>query len=291
MFKWEKLTKSNMRYLKQLSFYNEIFNSLNSDFFSAYTNYNYFQRILQKRNVRILKYNSNYIGYIWVDSFSNLDCKILSLVMSEKVMYTGSNINLINPLFKKNSNVSYQCDCNSSNSKILSSLNFIKDFGIYEMIFSLNTSLNLYKENYEGKISFFNFKKNKDEQLRCDIQNEIFHTPNRIPIDINDIYLDEQQSYYIDNWSIFMKKGDKYIGFGQIILENRTPLIVNFGIIKDYRNLGYGKRLLYYLLNLLNKTGYKKVKIKVDCKNKAGINLYKKIGFKIKNEVYTWVLK
>ncbi|KYH35748.1 ribosomal-protein-alanine N-acetyltransferase [Clostridium tepidiprofundi DSM 19306] len=153
----------------------------------------------------------------------------------------------------------------------------INKIEVYEMTYNLN-DFEMYQFN-DDDIKFVNFTIDKDEQLRCDIQNEIFNAPYRIPLQVTDIYWDEKQSYYRNEWSIFLKKGEQFIGYGQIILQDDIPQIVNLGIKKEFRGYGYGKQLLYYLLSLLVDTDYDSVKIRVEYKNNIAIDLYTKIGF------------
>jgi len=163
--------------------------------------------------------------------------------------------------------------------------NKINKIEIYEMTYNLN-DFEMYQFNNDD-IEFVNFTIDKDEQLRCDIQNEIFNAPNRIPLRVTDIHWDENQSYYRNEWSIFLKKWDQFIGYGQIILQDDIPQIVNLGIKKEFRGYGYGKQLLYYLLSLLLNTDYDSVKIRVEYKNNIAIDLYRKVGFTL-NEKYLY---
>ncbi|WP_406541200.1 hypothetical protein [Clostridium ljungdahlii] len=52
---------------------------------------------------------------------------------------------------------------------------------------------------------------------------------------LEDIYFDEAQDYYFEKGAIFLKQNDEYIGYGQIVMENDIPVIVNFGILKEFR--------------------------------------------------------
>ena len=90
-------------------------------------------------------------------------------------------------------------------------------------------------------ITFSIVQKDKDEKARCILQNEIFNNDDRIPINIEDIYYDEAQEYYFDKGAIFIELDNKPIGYGQIIVEDKVAIIVNFGIIEKYRKEGYGK--------------------------------------------------
>ncbi len=114
-----------------------------------------------------------------------------------------------------------------------------------------------------------------------------FKSHDRIPLTKEDIYFDESQNYYVKDASFFIKKDDEYIGYGQVILENNIPFIVNFGILSNFRKEGYGKVLLNHILNKLKIKGFKKVMIRVSSENEIALNLYKSLGFyHIKKSMY-----
>ena len=132
---------------------------------------------------------------------------------------------------------------------------------------------------YPKSVEFVTFKAGKHERIRCSLQNDIFMNAERQPLTISDIFLDEIQYYYVNDWCIFMKYDSQYIGYGQVIKSNSTPLIVNFGIIERYRGLGLGEFFLSYLLNLIHKYDYSQVNIRVSLRNTPAYSLYKKKGF------------
>ena len=182
-----------------------------------------------------------------------------------------------------NGKIIYYCEIGNDNFKLLSSLGFVKSEGTLKMFYDLN--------NFTGVSSVLGvhsepFIKNKHEGIRCDIQNEIFKNKNRTPLSIEDIYGDEFQEYYLDYGSIFIKKNDEYIGYGQIIFEDSEPLIVNFGIIEDYRRQGFGEYLLLCLLKIAKARDFKNVYIKLDSNNYAAFQLYSSTGFSIYKQYY-----
>lgn len=56
--------------------------------------------------------------------------------------------------------------------------------------------------------------------------------------------------------------------------------IVSFGIKKEYRNKGYGKKLFEDLIYILKKENIKSLYLEVRSKNKAAINIYQNYGLK-----------
>lgn len=286
MYNCVALNIRNLDYFKELNKAKDDFNRLNEDFFEVYHKSNFAQQIFLRRRVRLLKRDSKYIGYIWADMDDKNICSINAL----NVLRTSNFIPykaLIDTL-KKNCTINYLCENNNYNFEILKEIGFTRKDGT--LILYLDVTENIPLIIVED-LEFETLKKGIDEQKRCEIQNEIFKNDARLPLTIEDIYFDEVQSYYFDRGSVFLKKNGIYIGYGQIIIENNIPVIVNFGILKEYRGRGYSKSLLTYLIKIIKYSGFDKVKIKVKSTNKIALNLYEQIGFKITNEIYNWQIK
>lgn len=286
MYNCVALNIRNLDYFKELNKAKDDFNRLNEDFFEVYHKSNFAQQIFLRRRVRLLKKDSNYIGYIWADMDDKNICSINAL----NVLRTSNFIPykaLIDTL-KKNCTINYLCENNNYNFQILKEIGFTRKDGT--LILYLDVTENIPLIIVED-LEFETLKKGIDEQKRCEIQNEIFKNDARLPLTIEDIYFDEVQSYYFDRGSVFLKKNGIYIGYGQIIIENNIPVIVNFGILKEYRGRGYSKSLLTYLIKIIKYSGFDKVKIKVKSTNKIALNLYEQIGFKITSEIYNWQIK
>ena len=184
-----------------------------------------------------------------------------------------------------NSLITYECEDNEVNIDILNKLGFKRAKGFMELEKECTEHLNTFAPK---NITFSIVKKDKDEKARCLLQNEIFKNDDRIPINIEDIYYDEAQEYYFDKGAIFIELDNIPIGYGQIIIEDKVAIIVNFGIIEKYRKEGYGKVLLRYLLNIAMDNDFSKVSLKVDSNNVIAFKLYLSLGFNIKKKFYTW---
>ena len=290
MYNLIKLSLKNINTFRKISKINTNFNSLDKDFFLQYDKYNIIQKIFLRKNVYLLlekqEDNSqiNYIGYIWFERYN----KHHSFINSIKVIGSTNLISCYKNLFNTLSDsklISYECERNEVNTDILLELGFKITKGVMELEKKCVESLNEYLPK---DITFSMVEKDKDEKVRCLLQNEIFKNNNRTPIHIEDIYYDEAQEYYFSEGAIFIKLGGTPIGYGQIILEDNKAIIVNFGIIEKYRKEGYGKALLNYLLNVAMDNNFSKVSLKVDSGNKAALNLYFSLGFNIKSEFCTW---
>jgi ribosomal protein S18 acetylase RimI-like enzyme len=131
----------------------------------------------------------------------------------------------------------------------------------------------------------------EDEKLRCILQNKIFSSEDRIPLRVEDIFYDQVQEYYCNDGAVFLKLDEVFIGYGQIIMRNKEPYIVNFGILPTYQNNGYGKLLLMYLLNIIYYKGKSRAKIKVELNNSSALGLYKSVGFNEMSQNAKWFLK
>ncbi|MDW8801940.1 GNAT family N-acetyltransferase [Clostridium sp. A1-XYC3] len=291
MFECVGLNKTNFNKLLDLNKLRHNFNNLNEDFIKVYNNSNFAQRMLLRRRVKLLIKDSRYIGYIWAEMNDKKNCSIKALnVLSsnnaDTLDYSPYKA-LINNL-RKNTLVNYYCESNNFNSQVLENIGFTKGEGTLILSFNVEENKLVMPEH---SLQFETLQVGADEGKRCRIQNEIFKNNNRLPLTIDDIYFDEAQSYYVDKGAVFLKKDSQYVGYGQIIIEENTPVIVNFGILKEHRGKGYSKVFLSYLLKVIKDAGFDFVKIKVKNTNNIALNLYKRVGFQVIGEIYNWELK
>jgi len=261
------------------------FNIMNEDFFKYYDRANFLSKYFLRRQVIVLEEANKLVGYMW---YSKIGYDIKNYLINAFYIqreYMDIESKVIFNLFNAGSHFYLDGKVTVNTANFLEELGFIKISGTYEMSFLLNNYL---EEPSTDKIEFIPFEKGKYEKLRCDLQNQIFFDMDRRPLTIKDILIDEIQDYFVEDWCVFIKYQSKFAGYGQIIIIDSLPLIVNFGILEAYRGKGLANALLNHLLNILYKAGYDKVKIKVDINNTAAYMLYKKKGF-IKDDVYfTW---
>lgn len=290
MYCVRRLNKKNIQKFKEINKNRNVFNDLNMDFFDVYNNSNFTQKFFERRNVKLVFQGSKIVGYGWYTSLAEGKYNLNSLYVDKDdkdsdyiYIYKLLTLNL-----KNKASYLYTCETNSLNNVVLERLNFIKGSGTVKMIANI---YNDYSIHEYGDITFKILEKNKDEKLRCYIQNEIFRSDSRVPLTEEDMYFDEVQDYYIDLGAVFIKYKDKYIGYGQFILDEGVPVIVNFGLLNDYRGYGYSKLLLRYILTLIGKQGYDRVYIKVNADNVIAINLYASMNFKVISEIYNYILK
>ncbi|NFQ68573.1 GNAT family N-acetyltransferase [Clostridium sporogenes] len=286
MFKCINLNKDNIITFKELNKNSKNFNLLNEDFFILYNNCSFIQRLLLKKRVKLLYKRDECIGYIWTNTIKDI-CHINALNIIKIDNLKEVSTYLIKSI-GENLTIEYDCEHNGYNYNILEAIGFKKGRGVLELYLDLE-KFNDYIQTPEH-INFENPIINKHEKIRCYIQNEVFKSNNRVPLTKEDIYFDESQDYYVKDASFFIKKNDKYIGYGQVILENNIPFIVNFGILPNFRKEGYGKVLLDHILNKLKIKGFKKVMIRVSSENEVALNLYRSLGFLLYKEKHVFII-
>lgn len=286
MYSWEFLNKWNLKSLVYLNSKRQNFNKLNLDFMDEFKKDSMIKKFLIKKNVHLLKYNDKYIGFIWVKKETSKETyNINSIQMCKEFFLDVNTYNLLLKSFKSAKSFIYKCEKNLYNYEVLKKLNFEELEGNFELEINLQKYFDLkYFENVKVEA----LVKYKEEEVRCRIQNEVFHKDGRIPISVDDIYYDETQNYYVDDGSLFIKLDDETIGYGQLIFKDGIPFVVNFGLLPGYRGKGYGRYFLQYILNYAKSIGYEKVYIKVDINNFVAINLYKSVGFVEIKEYCIW---
>ena len=279
----EKLSLFNIENFRKL--YNSKYRSYicDRDFFTIYDEESFVVKYLLRKQVKIFKYNNKNIGYIWYDE-SKIDNTLKNIY---SMYFFDDFIELLDDKvldFIKCNTLKLDIVENESISNLMNRLGFT--------IYSKTCLMKLIdsKKPIEVKdgINFKHFIKNCDEKLRCDVQNEIFYDENRVPLDTEDIFDEEEQDYYINDFSVFLYVNNECAGYGQIILSNDLYTIVNFGIIKKYRCCGYGQLLLNYLIELCRINQIEHVYIRVEKNNYKAVSLYNKVGFREYISYDTW---
>lgn len=76
---------------------------------------------------------------------------------------------------------------------------------------------------------------------------------------------------------------DEVIGIAEYIrdFDGDEIFLYGFSIKKEYRKCGYGKKLLEESVKVFRENKIKKIGLTVSLENKAAIELYKKLGFKM----------
>lgn len=305
----ERLSSNNFENFKTLNL--ERFSNENYDknFFEYYENENFFLKVFLKKFVKLFTYNKTVIGFIWYEVPVEIPVRIWSLYIKPEYLNLISS-NILNSF--NNTVLSYETWDDQITNEILLRLGFKKVKPSILMIMSLNNynkkneiknllnslkfntellkKLNiLYNANIrEIKVSIEKVILNKDEELRCKLQNSIFSASTRIPLEIEDIENDMEQDYYLEDLSLFIKVNNISIGYGQIIYNKGMYTVVNFGIIKEFRNYGFGKILLDYLIQKSRNIKINELFIRVEESNYNALKLYNWIGFSPKTIINNW---
>lgn len=288
--KCKKLSIFNTSVFYKLSLKSCNFNTMNYDLSNEIKKINLLDKLALYKDIYLIKDKDKYIGYIWMSQIYNEKYNINDMYLE----YGDKNIfsHLFDgKIIKYESNV--DSNCNLLLDKCGFIINHIFDLLYIPLFNKINReSFFLDEKALKENISFVKFTKDVNEQDRCDLQNNIFNDDDRIPIEVDDIYFDEDQDYYIDEGLILMKKDNEFIGMGQLIDIDNNLTLVNFGIIESYRHNGYAHILLKKLINVafeinenLNKS---LLYLKVDKKNDQAYKLYTNAGFKFSKSILEW---
>ena len=300
----ERLSSNNFENFKNLNL--ERFSKENYDknFFEYYEN----EKFL-KKFVKLFIYRKEVIGYIWYEIPVEMPVRVWSLYIKPEY------IDLLSPEILKSFNntiLSYETCNDEDTNRMLINLGFKKvkpsllmnielsNYNKAAQVALLKNSLehnsnviNSLNNLYNGNIRNINITTEKvlldrDEELRCKIQNSVFSATTRIPLEVEDIQNDIEQDYYMEDLSLFIKLNNIAIGYGQIIFNRDMYTVVNFGILKEFRGYGFGKILLNELINAAKKMQINELFIRVEENNYSALKLYNWIGFKSKSIINKW---
>ncbi len=283
MVHYEKLSNKNFSSLESLV--NEFFliNKYRLNIISIYNGLNFFKKLLYKNKIIMILVDSKYVGYVYFERFSIDTIFINDLYIKDEFLEI---VNLNSIKIFKDKVLFYQTFEDDLTRKILINNKFTKSETTMLLKYDLNTKI---KIKHDKNISFRQFRIDKDEKLRCEIQNDIFNYNGREPINIRDIMYEEKQDYYRSDRCVFILLDNKEIGYAQIIYNKGMYMLVNFGILEEYRSLGYGEILLEYMINLAYDIKLSQLYIRVNDSNYKALNLYKKIGFKFLGYYNTFI--
>lgn len=283
MIYYEKLNSKNFSSLIELVDEFSKINNYRCNIVEIYNKLNFIKKFFYKNKVTLILLDDKYIGYIYYD-FITIDTIVINDLYIKEDFLDYVTIKDFNKF--KNKILIYQVYEDELTKKIV----LQNDFKRRKTTKLLHLDILYFHKIYENKrISFRTFKKNVDETLRCNLQNNIFYSNDRIPLEIKDIKYEEKQEFYKKDLCIFMLLDNKEIGYGQIVYNKNMYMIVNFGVLKEYRGLGYGEYFLNYLVNMAYNLNIKDLYIRVDYENYKALNLYNKIGFKFLGYYTTWI--
>ncbi len=271
MYRLETLNNSNFNFINEF----DITNEYKEELIDICTNKNIFKKLLLGKNIKYIKSQQKYIGFLW---YSKLQYQVYK-IHCIKFIPEYSTFEYYKEVFK------FFNSCNSiiisENNNLNTTLLIELGFSVERAIIEMERDISSYEEqNNDENISFATFKEGKDEKYRCLIQNKVFDSANRQSINKEDIIYEKYQNYYIPEGCIFIKHKGVHVGYGQLIKKDSKIYIANFGILPEYRGKGYGKKLLKYIVNIAHDLGNSKIYLKCDKKNIEAVNLYIGEGFK-----------
>ena len=280
MYKLETINISNFNYINKFNITKEYRDEL----FEICSNKNIFKKFLLGKNIKFIKTNKQYIGFMWFSKIHYQNYKIHCIRILPEYDSPIHYKNLFK-FFSINSAITIGYN-NNLQKDILINEGFRVSKTIVEMKKEFN-KLDLFKD-YPSEITFRIFRDGLDEKQRCNIQNEVFNSVNRQSIDEDDIHYEKYQSHYIPSGCVFINNGINDIGYGQLIKKDDKIYIANFGILKNYRGHGYGNLLLKYLLEIGKNLNVKEIYLRCDKSNVEALNLYLSNGFEIINTYYEY---
>ncbi|MDO5516684.1 MAG: GNAT family N-acetyltransferase [Clostridium sp.] len=282
----EKLSLFNIDKFREMYEEEEDSYLCDKGFFDIYDDESFLIKYIIRRQVKLFKLNNQYAGYVWHEYPENsVYCTIYGINFKDEYLeYLTSD--MLNTL--KFNSIKLDIIQNNKNEVMMHNLGF-------EILYkSIVMNLDLNKTHIEefqvpDDIEFKHFTRNKDENLRCKVQNSIFRDKNRVPLKINDIFEEENEDYFIDEFCVFLCNSDKQVlGYGQIISTKNQYTIVNFGILEEFRMHGYGEILLRYLIELCRVNSIYDIYIRVEEGNYKALQLYSKVGFTKCDCCVTW---
>lgn len=98
--------------------------------------------------------------------------------------------------------------------------------------------------------------------------------------------IDTINRFFLDNNTLFLKiiQNNEIVGYSIVLLIKPDAELIKICIKKNYRSLGYAKKLLDYNIDYLKNNNYDCIFLEVRSDNYNAIKLYDKLGFIKYNE-------
>jgi ribosomal protein S18 acetylase RimI-like enzyme len=119
-----------------------------------------------------------------------------------------------------------------------------------------------------------------DEGIRVILQNGIFsEVRGRKELTIDEVLNEEKDPKFISDLCFILEINNDPAGYGQILCIEGRNVLVNFGIIPEYRGKGYSKIFLEDIISHCISYGVEELYLSVDNSNVKALGLYKSMGF------------
>jgi ribosomal protein S18 acetylase RimI-like enzyme len=173
-------------------------------------------------------------------------------------------------------------------TKSLYDLSFDNPYYLYQMTFKANEfnsnilDSNFYMENLD----------NSNKNTYMHINNDSFsNSPNGGSLSIEDLYILIESYKTNPNLIGIFKHKDIPVGIFELTIDNNIGTIEAIGISNNYQKKGFGKNLLYHVINRLKSNGANKIQLNVISINEVAYNIYLKQGFKKDKVLSKWFVK
>lgn len=279
MYKLESINNSNIRMIKNFDLNKEYIEDLKD----ICSNRNIIKRILMSKNIKYIKKDNSYIGFIWYSRPYNKTYRVHCLKF-DREHSTLSNYSYLFNGFNDAFTIIIG-DNNNLDKELMMDLGFNVERAIIEM--SLQIKERVTTRSVEG-VGFRVFCNGIDEKNRCRVQNLVFHAVNRQAMEEEDVVFERLQKYYIPEGCIFITLNGEDIGYGQLVIKDEKIYLANFGIMPTYRHKGYGRMLLREILRKAYELNFTRVHLRCDLQNTEAISLYKSQGFVPGNIYYQY---
>lgn len=104
-----------------------------------------------------------------------------------------------------------------------------------------------------------------------------------------EVFPEEEEKY--NSITYMIELNDRTIGKIRTDLDGNSAFIYGFGILPEYRGLGYGREALKSVLAMLKKQNINIVSLEVAAENSRALKLYKSCGFMEENVMDYYLIK
>lgn len=267
------------------------FNALNVDFYNAYQQSSLLVKYQHRANTRVIRVNDEPVLIIWCD-FRRYYSKIRTfhpLKRLDKVIVPGQMSTIMDVFAKsmeatKDTRFEYAVAEDAQNRRTLRRMGFSEE----KKVFKMSCSLNEVTPKEPPLLRPFRVE---DIKERVDVQNDIFRSKYRIPINSTDILIEMSKSSFRSDLCFFFMKEGETVGYGQIVEQQGVATLVNFGLREKYRGAGLARRYLEALLWQAREKGFHRVELEVNDWNHRALELYRAHGFHEDLVLATYVYK
>jgi len=221
--------------------------------------------------------NGNLVGYLGLYIFNRLEAEISGMVHPD---YRGKGIfSMLTQAAmdecreRKITKLLFICENKSTAGKtFIDKLEPRFSFSDYKMEYFIESGV-----NEDWKCSGIKLRRAtiEDADVHSHVNNICFHIPVE---DAMKCYMDRLHESRIDMY--IAEIDGELIGKIDVAIDEKDTFIYQFGVLPEYRNIGYGREILALLLQMVAGENYEKAILEVASDNPNAMNLYKSFGFR-----------